>query len=148
MCACTCPKRRNINIAVPANCILSPVVNWSSVNKCITICTPSIYGCINGSPCTPTYLVCDAGTINGYRVAIILWFAVNRSIDYPCRNPCDILRHSYGISFYSELAQEHSIRAYDLAFDLTTGRVYPFSSSLLLDKSTHETNTISIPSLI
>jgi len=39
---------------------------------------------------------------------------------------CDILHHSYGISFYSELAQKHSIRAYDLAFDLTTGRVYPY----------------------
>jgi hypothetical protein len=43
---------------------------------------------------------------------------------------CYVLRYSYGISFYSELAQEHSIlysiRAYDPAFDLTTGRVYPF----------------------
>jgi hypothetical protein len=41
------------------------------VNKCITICTPSIYGYINGSPCPPTYLVSDAGTINGYKVATI-----------------------------------------------------------------------------
>ena len=43
---------------------------------------------------------------------------------------CYILRHSNGISFYSKLAQEHSIlysiRVYDPAFDLTTGRIYPF----------------------
>ena len=37
-CACTCPKRRNINVVIQDTCTLS-----SSVNKCITICTPSIH---------------------------------------------------------------------------------------------------------
>ena len=51
---------------------------------------------------------------------------------------CYILRYSYGMSFHSELAQEHSIlysiRAYDpvfelafdSAFDFIAPRVYPF----------------------
>jgi hypothetical protein len=114
-----------------------------SVNKCITICTPSIYGCINGSPCPPTYLVSDAGTINGYRVATIplirsqvVAFAIHPT-DRSSPS-CYILRYSYGISFHSELAQEHSIlysiRAYDpvfelafdSAFDFIAPRVYPF----------------------
>ena len=37
-CACTCPKRRNINVVIQDTCTLS-----SLVNKCITICTPSIH---------------------------------------------------------------------------------------------------------
>jgi len=45
-CACTCPKRRNINIVIQDSCTLS-----SSVNKCITICTPSIHLVV--SPCHP-----------------------------------------------------------------------------------------------
>ena len=36
-------------MVIQDSCTLS-----SSVNKCIIICTPSIYGCINGSPCPPT----------------------------------------------------------------------------------------------
>jgi hypothetical protein len=41
------------------------------VNKGITICTPSIYLVV--SPChLITYLVSDAGTVKGYRVATII----------------------------------------------------------------------------
>jgi len=78
----------------------------SSVNKCITICTPSIQWLYRlANPLT--YLVRDAGTINGYRVATIplirsqvVAFAF-RSIDYPRRRFLyDILRHSNGISLY------------------------------------------------
>ena len=56
-CACTCPKRRNINVVIQDTCTLS-----SSVNKCITICTPSIYLVVRlANPFT--YLVSDAGTV-------------------------------------------------------------------------------------
>jgi len=50
-CACTCPKRRNINVVIQDTCTLS-----SSVNKCITICTPSIYLVI--SHVTPLHIWC------------------------------------------------------------------------------------------
>jgi hypothetical protein len=56
-CACTCPKRRNINVVIQDSCTLS-----SSVNKCITICTPSIHLVVRlANPFT--YLVSDAGTV-------------------------------------------------------------------------------------
>ena len=59
--------------------------------------------------------------------------------DYPRRrNPCDILRHSYGIiiSLLLELARKQSIQhlirhsIYDLAFDFMAhrSRVYPYST--------------------
>ena len=65
---------------------------------------------------------------------------------------CDILRYSYGISFYSELAQEYSIlysiRAYDPAFDLMTGRVLPLFLLPLTRQEHPRDDKISIPSLI
>jgi hypothetical protein len=89
------------------------------VNKCITICTPSIYGCINGSHCPPTYLVSDAGTVKDSKsrhnllvrrqevrviaVAVVVLSLLVLSLHR-------ILRHSYGISLYLELAHEHSIQ--------------------------------------
>jgi hypothetical protein len=44
-------KRRNINIVIQDSCILS-----SLVNKCIPICTPSIYLVV--LPCQPPYSIC------------------------------------------------------------------------------------------
>ena len=107
-CACTCPKRRNISIAIQDTCTLS-----SSVNKCITICTPSIHLVVRlANPIT--YLVSDAGTINGYRVATIplirsqvVAFAIHPT---DRSSSCYVLRHSYGISLYLKLAREHSIQ--------------------------------------
>ena len=55
-CVCTCPKRRNINIVIQDSCTLS-----SLVNKCITICTPSIHLVVRLA--NPTTLVSDAGTV-------------------------------------------------------------------------------------
>jgi hypothetical protein len=48
-CACTCPKRRNINTVIQDSCTLSP-----SVNKCIIICTPSIQWLYQWEP-LPSY---------------------------------------------------------------------------------------------
>jgi len=109
----------------------------SSVNKCITICTPSIYLVVRlANPLT--YLVSDAGTVKGYRVATISWFADKRFVLLPSLLlflsiillHC-ILRYSYSISFYFELAHEQSIRhsirhshsilqVVDIRFDSTT----------------------------
>jgi hypothetical protein len=56
-CACTCPKRRNINVVIQDTCTLS-----SLVNKCITICTLSIYLVVRlANPIT--YLMRDARTV-------------------------------------------------------------------------------------
>jgi hypothetical protein len=67
---CTWSTRRRINIAVPATCKLSLVVEchqliMPSVN-CTTIRTPSLPWVV-----PLHYLVRDAGTIKGYRVATI-----------------------------------------------------------------------------
>ena len=68
-CACTCPKRRNISIAIQDTCTLS-----SLVNKCITICTPSIHLII--SHVTPLHIWCATqGRLKTPRVATISWFA-------------------------------------------------------------------------
>jgi len=111
-CACTCPKRRNINMVIQDSCTLS-----SSVNKCIIICTPSIYGCINGSPCPPTYLVRDAGTVKDSKSRHNLLVRRQECVLLPSLLLFlssillqRILRYSYGISLYLELAREHSIQ--------------------------------------
>ena len=88
------------------------------VNKCITICTPSIYGCINGSPCPPTYLVRDAGTVKDSKSRHNLLVRRQECVLLPLLSLFlsiillhRILRHSYGIiSLYLELAREHSIQ--------------------------------------
>ena len=111
-CACTCPKRRNINVVIQDTCTLS-----SSVNKCITICTPSIYLVIRLA--TPlTYLVSDAGTVKDSK---------SRHNLLICRQECvllpllllflsiifillhRILYYSYSISLYFKLTREHLI---------------------------------------
>jgi hypothetical protein len=76
-----------------------------------TICTPSFYRLY---PIPSTYLVSDAGTVKGYRVATIILVrrqdvrvvavaVVVLSLSHR------ILRHSYGISLPHELAREHPI---------------------------------------
>src|SRR5450432_4124594 len=68
-CACTCPKRRNINIVIQDSCTLS-----SSVNKCITICTPSIYLVVRLA--NPLIVVIVAGIIIGVVVRVFVLFAL------------------------------------------------------------------------
>ena len=88
----------------------------SSVNKCITICTPSIHlvVCLANPP---TYLVRDAGTVKDSKSRHNLLVRRQECVLLPSLLLFlsiillhRILRHSYGISLYLELAREHSIQ--------------------------------------
>ena len=134
-CACTCPKRRNINVVIQDTCTLS-----SSVNKCITICTPSIHLVVRlANPLT--YLVRDAGTVKDSKSRHNLLIRSQECVLLPSLLLFlsiiwlhRILRHSYGISFYFELAHEQSIRQsilrlirYLIRHSICSiGRVYPY----------------------
>ena len=107
------------------------------------------------------FLVSDAGTINGYRVATIplirsqvVAFAIHPT-DRSSPS-CYVLRHSYGISLYLELAREHSIQHSIQCSTLrlircsirhsirSIGRVYPY---LTLHHEPSSTNCLAMESL-
>jgi len=115
----------------------------SSVNKCITICTPSIYLVVRlANPLT--YLVSDAGTVKDSKSRHNLLIRSQECVLLPSLLLFlsiiwlhRILRHSYGISFYLELAHEHSIQhsilrliQYSIRHSIPRmiSRVYPYST--------------------
>ena len=112
-----------------------------------------LFGCI---ACYPiTYLVSDAGTIKGYRVATISWFADKsacccRRCRYFYRLSCCIASYAIAMAFLYTSSSHASIQ-FSIRFQgiwhraRTIGRVYPYST-LYHEPFTNCLTTASLPS--